>query len=253
MSVTPLGGGNNTGILDRMNIRFSATLRVGSIRFRRSEDDFVSEVLAYKDGPIRVMRRVANSMRLVAGLRAPDTIAYTMYYRDAVAAPNELRVPFNVSAIAKELHFEGGADYNHRAIGMRFYSTANRGGVLVDGRMSPEELAMDRESHRWSLLAGDQGNIMARVMLGPRLQRVVQKERIYRDDLLSPHSPETEPGTTPNIGVHMKNSLALKKGRYTYNVMAYFPPDARPGTVRAYLDILDHPLEIRIQERDDST
>jgi hypothetical protein len=118
--------------------------------------------------------------------------------------------------------------------------------------MSPEELAMDRQSHRWILLAGDQGNLMARILLGPRFQGTVRKELIYRDDVLNRHSPEAEPGTTPKVGVEMKNVLALKKGRYTYNVLAYFPPDARPDTVRSYLDILDNPVEIRVHPRRDS-
>ena len=246
MTIDPKGGGRGEDIMDRINIRFSASIFLRSITFGRNEDDFVSRVIAFKDGPVRVMRRVANSMRLVLGLRTPKIIAYSMYYRDAIETPNVLHLPVSLAAVARSVYFEGGTDYNHRAYGMRFFNPRNPQGVLVDGRMSPEEMAMDLGEHEWTLTAGRQGVILNRVEMGEGLKGVLSKELIYFDDLARSNAPEEEPGATPKIGFSLKNLLALKKGAYRYNARFSFPPDSDPGTIKGYLAILDHPLEVRI-------
>ena len=246
MSIDPDGKGGGVDIMDRINIRFSATIFLRSITFSRNEDDFVSEVIAYKDGPVRVMRRVANSMRLVLGLRTPKIIAYSMYYRDAIETPNVLKLPVSLSTVARSVYFEGGTDYNQHAYGMRFYNPNNPPGTLVDGRMSPEELVLDLEEHAWNLTAGEQGIILNRVEMGPGLKGVLIKELIYQDDLFRPNTPEDEPGSTPKIGFSLKNILALKKGTYHYNARFYFLPDIEKDTLKEYLAVLDNPLQVRI-------
>ena len=246
VAVTPDGFGCNEDLLDRINIRFSATVLIRGITFSRNEDDFVSFVIAYKDGPVRVMRRVANSMRLVVGLKTPKIIAYSMYYRDAIEAPNRVDIRVAVATIVRDAYFEGGSDYTHRAVGMRFYSSSNPQGVVVDGRMSPEEEALDRGDHAWTLLAGPQGNMLARVELGPGLRETLGKQLLYSDDILKDNAPEDETGTVPRIAFSFTNLMALKKGKYAYNIRFYFLPPYSPGQEKAYLDILDHPLEVRV-------
>lgn len=249
LAIRPECGGNGRDLLDRVLIRFSATVLLRGITFSRNEDDFVSRVLAYKDGPVRMMRRVANSMRLVAGLRTPKLIAYSMYYRDAVEAPNRIDVPVAVAAVLRDFRFEGGADYLSEAMGMRFYSSRNPAGVLVDGRMSPEEEALDRRDQQWTLLAGPQGNLLTRIDFGPGLREVVGKELVYRDDATRSEPPESEPGQFPKIAFSFTNLTALKRGRYFYSLHFYCLPSYRPGSEKEFLDILDRPLEVNSSER----
>lgn len=249
LAIEPACGGNGRDLLDRLLIRFSATVLLRGVTFSRNEDDFVSRVLAYKDGPVRMMRRVANSMRLVAGLRTPKIIAYSMYYRDAVEAPNRIDVPVAVGKVLRDFHFEGGADYLSEAVGMRFYSSRNPSGVLVDGRMSPEEETLDRQNLEWTLLAGPQGNLLTRVDLGPGLREVVGKELVYRDDATGSEPPESEPGQFPKIAFSFTNLTALKRGRYSYCVHFYCLPPYSPGVEKEFLDILDRPVKVRTSER----
>jgi len=247
MSIDPKGRGRGEDIMDRINIRFSASIFLQSITFSRNEDDFVSRVIAYKDGPVRVMRRVANSMRLVLGMRTPRIIAYSMYYRDAIETPNVLHLPVSLAAVARSVYFEGGTDYNRRAYGMRFFNPRNPRGVLVDGRMSPEERALDLGEHEWTLTAGAQGIILNRVEMGEGVKGVLSKQLIYIDDFTYSNAPEEEAGVTPKIGFSLQNLLALKKGTYRYNARFSFLPDAEPATVKAYVAILDQPLEVSVR------
>lgn len=249
LAIRPECGGNGRDLLDRLLIRFSATVLLRGVTFSRNEDDFVSRVLAYKDGPVRMMRRVANSMRLVVGLRTPKLIAYSMYYRDAVEAPNRIDIPVAVGAVLKDFHFEGGADYLSEAVGMRFSSSRNPEGVPVDGHMSPKEEALDPRDLEWTLLAGPQGNLLTRIDFGPGLRGVVGKELVYRDDAARSEPPESEPGQFPKIAFSFTNLTALKRGRYSYSVHFYCLPSYSPGSVKEFLDILDRPLEVKPSER----
>jgi len=233
-------------IMDRINIRFSASIFLRSITFSRNEDDFVSVVIAYKDGPVRVMRRVANSMRLVMGLQTPKIIAYSVYYRDAIETPNVLTLPVSMASVARSATFEGGTDHNRNALGMRFYTPKNMQGVLVDGRMSPEELAMDDGDYAWTLLTGRQGQVISLVEMGEKAREVLSKTLIYLDDLSASNAPEDEPGTTPKVGFSLENILGLKRGVYTYNARFFFPSDCRPETLEAYLDVVENPLQVQV-------
>ena len=245
MAIPPGCGGSDVNLLDRINIRFTASIFLKSITFSRNEDDFISEVIAYKDGPVRAMRRVANSLRLVLGLQSPKIIAYSMYYRDAIETPNTLHLPVGLGTVAKSIYFEGGSDYSHNGLGMQFYSSNNPKGVVVDGRMSPQELAMDYGEHVWTMMSGPQGHILARLEMGPGFREVLGKNLIYTDDVQRSNAPEGEPGATPKIGYAFTNILALKRGTYYYNVRFHFLRSYRPGREKPYLDILDHPLEIK--------
>ena len=247
LSLLPEGGPSPPpDIMDRINIRFSASIFLRSITFSRNEDDFVSEVIAYKDGPVRVMRRVANSMRLVLGLRTPRIIAYSVYYRDAIETPNVMTLPVSLDTVAHSAYFEGGTDHNRNAMGMRFYSSNNPQGVLVDGRMSPEELAMDHGDYVWTLLTGTQGQVISLVQMGEKTRQILSKRLIYVDDLFYCNAPEDEPGATPKVGFSLENILGLKRGTYTYNARFYFPAEMGLGSVKPYLDILENPLQVRL-------
>jgi len=139
LSVTPAAGGDGKNLIDRMNIRFTASILLRSITFSRHEDDFTSEIIAYKDGPVRVMRRVGNHMRLVLGLESPEVIAYSVYYRNAIESPNTFHLPFDMKTFVKSVEFYGGTDYRNNCACMTFYTSDAPDGVVVDGRMSDRE------------------------------------------------------------------------------------------------------------------
>ncbi len=247
LAIPTEAGGTNTSLLDRINIRFTASIFLKSITFSRNEDDFVSEVIAYKDGTVRAMRRVANSMRLALGIQSPRIIAYSVYYGDSIETPNTIHMPVGLGSVAKSIYFEGGSDYMHSAYGMQFYCSEHTEGLVVDGRMSPQEIAMVQAEHEWTVMSGPQGTIMSRIEMGTGLKGVLGKRLIYIDDIQRSNAPEDEPGTTPKVGFALTNILALKKGTYYYNVHFYFFPSYHPGDERPYLDIVDHPLEVMVR------
>jgi len=79
-TVTTQGGGNNTRINERVITRMKATfLRV--FKLTRNEKDFRSKRKGYIDGPVRIIKRVGNSMRHVFGIYGPEVVVdYTFYF-----------------------------------------------------------------------------------------------------------------------------------------------------------------------------
>ncbi|MFC1889541.1 hypothetical protein ACFL4G_07270 [Thermodesulfobacteriota bacterium] len=240
------GGGDGSNLIDRMNIRFHASILIKSITFSRNEDDFVSEVISYKDGPVRVMRRVGNRMRLVLGLRSPEIIAYSVYYGRSIESPNTFNMPVSMKAVVKDVDFVGSTDYSSSAIGMLFYSSGNRAGSIVDGISSPQEDSIDREDNEWTVLTGPQGTILTRLVLGPKFRSQIGNRLHYVDDKATPNRPENEHGQYPTIGFIPTNLMELAPGLYHYNVHIYVLPGYRPGDEKTRLDILDTPLQTRI-------
>ena len=242
IAVKAEGGGDGNNLIDRMNIRFHASILLKSITFSRNEDDFVSEVISYKDGPVRVMRRVGNRMRLVLGLRSPEIIAYSVYYGRSMESPNTFNMPVSMKAVVKDVRFVGGTDYNSGAVGMLFYSSGNRTGSIVDGIPSQQEEDFDREDNEWTVLTGPQGTILTRLVLGPKFQPIIGNRLFYVDDMSAPNKPENERGQYPTIGFIPTNLMALEPGRYHYNVHIYILPGYRPGDEQTWIDIIDRPL-----------
>ena len=64
LSVKPAGGGDNTDIVDRLKVRFSATTLGGMVKIEKNENEFVSRTLGWIDGPVRIVRATANQMML---------------------------------------------------------------------------------------------------------------------------------------------------------------------------------------------
>jgi len=246
LSVTPAAGGNGKNLIDRMKIRFTASILIRSITFSRHEDDFTSEIIAYKDGAVRVMRRVGNHMRLVLGLKSPEVIAYSVYYRDAIESPNTFHLPMDMKTVVKRVEFCGATDYRRSCKGMTFYTSGAPEGVAVDGRMSDREKELVRSDYEWTVLAGPQGAMMSRLWLDESFRNVMGKKLHYMDDGSALNPPEADPGQFPTIGYLPTNLLELKKGTYHYNVHVYFPPHYSPGDEVHFLCILDHPLQVRI-------
>ena len=56
--------------------------------------DVRNDVLAYKAGPIRIIRRVRHTMRLSFGLHSPGVVSNDTFYRDLIALPFTTWIPW---------------------------------------------------------------------------------------------------------------------------------------------------------------
>jgi hypothetical protein len=63
------------------------------LQFHLSEADIDSRLLAYRTGPVRVIRRLGHRIRVFLGLHSPEVSTVEFFYRDFAQAPFTMRFP----------------------------------------------------------------------------------------------------------------------------------------------------------------
>lgn len=240
-------GGEGLDLIDIFKQRILIKAFFGTLKLERRANHWTSDISAYKDGPVRVIRRNENHLFITKNIKSPTLYTQTFYLRDTFWFPAEVNVPFRLSTLVTSLDIYGATEFCHNAVGMEFFSNSEPEGVLFDGITSPQEAAMDREVNQdWQLVRGTQGTWMNRIVMGPGLEQV-HRWLYYTDDARTEDPPEEEPGMFGKVGLRMSGLEKLKGGRYTFRSYIHFPEHFRDGDERRILNLLDHPLGVRIE------
>ncbi len=241
ISMTTAAGGNNTDICDRWVGRVNITIKGIRKRWLGNEGILKSEVIGYKDGPVRVVRKIKNYFRLPFGIKAFKVELDYLYYADSFKSISTISIPFNVDLFCKKAWLTAGTDYTPAAYGMTIYTDRHEP-VTLDGVMSDDEMKMRDKLIDHFVLTGTQGTLISRNVFASDTP-LAQGNNIYiMDEPDSPFPPEREPGRA-FVGYRF-NILRLKKGRIDFEPHLYFPAHYKRGDEVAYLNIVDHPLKV---------
>lgn len=63
------------------------------LQFHLTESDIDSRLLAYRSGPVRVIRRLGHRIRVFLGIHSPEVSTVEFFYRDFAQAPFTMRFP----------------------------------------------------------------------------------------------------------------------------------------------------------------
>lgn len=237
-------GGNDKDILDRIKMRSGVAMLHGAFSVDRTEEDFTHKVLGVLTGPVRVIRRTETRLSLVLSLKSPAAYVNGSFYPACFQFPSMLSLPFRMDMIASDAYMRQGWDLNRNAVGMKFYTNLNPGGVVLDGKMSPEEqkLAADPRNLLWALGTGPQGTF---VFEGEWNQKSPIKARLYyEDDLSKSEPPEDDPGVM-GIAYRLEDLLKMGGEEYPFNIVNYIVPNF-DGNIQKALRVFDHPLEVKV-------
>lgn len=211
------------------------------------ENNVKSFTIGYKDGPVRVIRR--NLFWLtIAGMKlpfVPQALVYFMFYDNGLMAPTQVENPFDPRyMLCKGSVGGGGIDFRAPLAGARVYTSRNPGGFLLDGYPSADEGLLVRDREEWAfLLKEDTGRgFLIRVVQGPELKAAgVNLKFDVIDDVEKKRSPEEDPGAR-YVGFFV-NIREVPKGTLTLGFYIYPVAEMKAGDEKAYLRILDAPLE----------
>lgn len=246
LSLTPQGGGNNTNQVDRLKIRFSAETLGGIVAIAKNEDGFTSDVIAYIDGPIRVIRRTKNRQTLFWKIPTPSAILDNIYYANMFEFPTRVDLPFDVDTFLEKPKFVVSTDSLCSIPGRIFLNEKNPNPVQVDGKMSPEEKALNKNAYKWMVVAQTgqyKGGWMNRLVYDKKSTPVIPK-LYYVDDISQADPPEEEPGQCGDVGYSLDNLEEVEKGVLRLTSVMYNIPSFDSGKVPTYLNILDHPIQV---------
>jgi hypothetical protein len=209
-------------LLDRLKVRAYARF-LGLIPLWRDEDDLATEFVAWRAGPIRVVRRQRQWVRLGWGLRTPIFRNDAFVYRDFSELPVRLRLNFPPTYFFRGIRIDGILDF--RALpGWR---------LLAEGMSAPAAIgSLDRESRRrlnrlagdWFALAADDGLLVQTLTLSPSLASVT-RSLVYREDG-GDHGPEAVRGENPGVGVRLTAWSEVDRGDHWFVSTSYALPAA---------------------------
>lgn len=250
--ITPAGGGDNVDYCDRLKVRASARLW-DLVDIRKTEEDFTSVMVAWKDGPVRVIRRTRSRVILFWNLPSPAAVFDNYYYYNWFSFPTSITLPFPAHKIISQGTIRVSMD-SPRLSGQRRYRNSNwPEGVIQDGVMSEAEkqLAQDPRPFLWSSTGTvgpdgkDYGVWLNRLKVmtdNPGLDLRVY----YVDDKNHLDPPDEEPGSYGNAGYQVTNLQGLPAGEYELLSVMFNVPVFSPELVPLYLNLMDQPLAVRL-------
>ncbi|UCD83705.1 MAG: hypothetical protein JSU92_10455 [Deltaproteobacteria bacterium] len=249
-SFISIGGGEN--ILDRMKIRFR--MKAFGLPFSLDETNFLSELSLYKDGPIRIVRRIRTAIGFSKRFRTPSAAIENIYYSNSSAIPIRIQMPMSMKPFKRfiKINVRGGADFQNMD-GWLLGTNVTPGWFNIDGKMDEAEKDIKNEGRGfdWFLASGPKDAFMIRIVLDRRPDGSLQKTPIttrlhYVDDKTVDDPPESVPGQTPHVGYWMDGIEELPKGTFYFYTIMHFVKDYKEGVEKDYLRILDKPIEVSV-------
>jgi hypothetical protein len=232
LMISPKGGGNGKDVFDRLKLRTSLTV-VGGFTMSFDESGFASSLSGVRDGPVRVIRRNETALELFFGLKTPTVDVDALFYSNSYEVPATLKIPFRADLVISDMAYMQGCDLSHKAGPFDYYPDIYPEGVVIDGKMSEAEKALNEspEEHRGGIISGEAGT-MAYIARWTDQSLPVKIGLYYADDKDAIDEPEDEPGLAM-YGFKLRNPLELAKKSSDLNIIVYIFPELN-----------DRPMEI---------
>lgn len=166
----------------------------------RTQGDYRSRLVAVKYGPVRVIRRTANRVRVLSFLRTPTIYIDHLCYRQSVSMEILIDMPFRIGWFFSDVYTRMTVDWNDTPDfpETKIYSRSAANGLTIDGKMSDEKTRFNRSGDSYFLLANRYGKMLVRLDYGPDLP--VEKKVYLFDDRRQADPPEVVPGQFGNVG-----------------------------------------------------
>jgi hypothetical protein len=236
LAVSECGDAN---LLDRFKVRATATFLWGLIRLSRNEDDLSTEFVGWRQGPIRIIRRQRQWVRIGWGIRSPTFGSYTYFYRDFAELPVSLRLNFKPTYFFGNIVIRAVLDFRDLR-GWSVLTPSAAAPILIDGHMTEQKEALNRLSDRWFGLLGPQITLVQDMDVSSSLVSV-ERRLFYREDAVHSDPPEEVPGQEPGIGYQLDRWEHVGAGTHQLRSISYALPAGLD--VRAFMKARSTPLQ----------
>lgn len=247
LSLIHSDGTRSPDLVDRLKIRCIVSIFFNTIKIPLDFDKLIkTKVTAWKDGPVRVISRGQGYLSGVVKIKLKGhSVVY--HYPNFFIFPINLAIPINLEKLLSNIRLHGENDFSENAYGLHYYDKYNPWNpeVVLDGKMSDAEKNMNYRADRdWLVLTGPQGTCVSRILF-PKEWNFVNTGMFYVDDSERADPPEDNPGLIA-AGYDFDRFIELKKGQATFYLHYYFPQDFKVGDEARILNIMDHPLEVKV-------
>ena len=238
-------GAVGPNLLDGLRLRADATLLANLAHWTLNEQQGQHELIAWKSGAVRVVRRSLHQVRLGLGIHLTAARAHSYFYPRHVFGPGSMKLPISPGWVFRNIVAFGGADFRDLR-GWRYHAPGTPPeGFRVDGHMEEAERAFDA-SGDWFLLARGEEAIMVVTRMSENLRRAVRIKLVYVDDAERRAPPEAVPGSVPLVGYRGLDVEQLPADRYQFQLRIFILSPYHAGAERRVLAQLDAPLGVEV-------
>ena len=232
-----------TSVLDRFKVRATATFLWGLIRFSRNEDDVTSEFVAWRQGPIRVIRRQRQWVRIGWGIHSPTFGSYTYFYRDSAELPVSLYLNFPPTYFFGDIEVRAFLDFRDLRTWSVLVPDLSEP-IAVDGVMTAQKQRLNQLPGSWFALRGPHVTLVQMLEVGASLASV-RRRLIYNETSTRHDPPEDVPGEEPAIGYRLDRWDHVGAGAHQLASTSHaLPPDL---DVRQFMAARSVPLGVTVQ------
>lgn len=129
--------GWSPNVLDTMKIRHTGNM-FGLLSFRRTSNDYTSRLTHIKAGPLRVIRRTENRVRILWKLKTPALYIDYVMMPDSFIMDTIIDIPFNLGLILRDVETLTTVDWRDEPVlpKLTIHSPATIIDLRVNGKMS---------------------------------------------------------------------------------------------------------------------
>lgn len=229
-----LGENRIAGVHAAAEVRFLG----GLWTLKKTDADIHAELLSYRNGPVRVMRRARYWIPLPFGFRTSGRVDL-LFYRDFVESSVLLKIGIPPSLILARGELQAYIDFL-RQDGARVFLEETAPSALIEGQPTQTGKPASGRLAQWAaLLLPDGRAILLLARLEGALQRLEQ--RLFFDER---ESTDDTPGRRPRFGFEFARVDRLESGTHRLSVVAHILESTRTEDIRKAAQIFLHPPEV---------
>ncbi len=232
--------------VDRMKMRFKIDIK-WFVTMNFDEENTSGKLIAYKFGPVRVIRRMLFWLELMYIQVIPSATVDFVFFPNGIIAPGEINMPVNPKTFFNdESNLIAGVDFSDLFNGSKMYTKKTSVPVIMDGKMSEAEKALDLKNQNWFVLYKDtKYGIFAQMVFDKRL-KIVKSDIWYLDDKSVIMEPEEIPGQ--HILAYSMGLTQFPSGKYSMNMYMYMDRKWERGMEKRFLNFIANPLKCRAKK-----
>jgi hypothetical protein len=235
--IVPRGGTPET-LIERLRMRISPTFALlwTTVQPTLTEESFSVVPDGVKNGPVRAIRRVRQSLDLGPMFpEIPNGRVYTYYYATSFQTPVRFSIPWLALKALRDFRYESVDELGSHGEDMRYWDAANREGVAFDGSERPAATDAD---HDWWVVSSARGMCMQAFVIPEEWRtRGIKRGIVF-------HASGTDPGAGYSL---LRMTNLDRAGTYDLSsVFVFLPRPYRPGDETEALDALRDPLHAEV-------
>jgi hypothetical protein len=185
-------------ISDTMKIRHRGIF-MGFVPFQRTHADYSSQLVAVRRGPLRIIRRTSNRIRMLWKLRSPALYVDYIMMPDGFVMDTVIDIPFNIGLFFSDVVTLTTMDWNDDpALPDLTIHSPDGTALPVNGRMSGDKQRFNTVNESAFSISSSLGELFVRLDIPEDFP--IQPWLYLKDEVKTADAPEHHRGQFGNVG-----------------------------------------------------